>query len=236
MTRLRGPRVVAAALLLVGVAAACGPSRGERVSGAGPTVPTPAGTSAPAPTTPPAGKGTSRTPLALRYVFPVAGHVEYAREHHDYPATDILASCGSPVRAVTTGVVLEVIRVDRYDPRVNDGATRGGLAVSMLGADGVRYYGSHLSRIEPGIVPGRRVTAGQRLGSVGETGDASACHLHFGISPACTRRADWWIRRGVLWPWPYLDSWRSGGHSSPRAAVDAWQSAHGCPASAPPGA
>ena len=233
MTWLGGLRVVAAALLLSGTAAACGPSRTAVVPAAGPTTPAET-TTAPAPATPPAGA--ARTPVALRYVFPVGGHVEYAREHHDYPATDILAACGSPIRAVTSGVVLEVIRVDRYDPRVNDGATRGGLAVSMLGDDGVRYYGSHLSRIGPGIVPGRRVTAGLRLGSVGETGDASACHLHFGISPACARRADWWIRRGVLWPWPYLDSWRTGGHSSPRAAVDAWRSLHGCAATPPPGA
>ncbi len=176
------------------------------------------------------------SPAPVRYVFPVAGPATYARDHHDYPASDIMAACGTPVRAVADGVILEVSRTDRYSATVNDGATRGGLSVSLLGVDGVRYYGSHLSVVAAGIGAGVRVTAGQVLGKVGESGDASACHLHFGISPPCARTGDWWVRRGVLWPWSYLDAWRSGRSMSPVAAVRSWQAAHGCPASAPPGA
>jgi peptidoglycan LD-endopeptidase LytH len=164
-------------------------------------------------------------------VFPVAGLTSYGHTHHDYPATDIMAACGSTVRAATDGVVLEVNRVDRYDPTVNDGATRGGLFVSLLGNDGVRYYGSHLRAVAAGLGAGVRVTAGQKIGEVGRSGDASACHLHFGVSPPCARTGDWWVRRGVIWPWSYLDSWRRGGTSSPVATVTAWQGSHGCPAS-----
>ena len=41
---------------------------------------------------------------------------------------------------------------DVWDPKVNDGATRGGLSVTIFGDDGVRYYGSHLSAIDPALV------------------------------------------------------------------------------------
>jgi peptidoglycan LD-endopeptidase LytH len=166
-----------------------------------------------------------------RYVFPVVGTVSYGHTHHDYPATDIMAACGSTVRSVLDGVILEVSRTDRYDVRVDDGATRGGLFVSVLGDDGVRYYGSHLGTVVAGLGPGKRVAAGEKLGEVGHSGDASACHLHFGISPPCTHTGDWWVRRGAIWPWSYLDSWRRGGAKSPVAAVTAWQATHGCPSS-----
>lgn len=163
------------------------------------------------------------------FVFPVVGKVGYAHTHHDYPATDIIAACGDEVRAVTNGVVLEVTRVDTWNPKVNAGATRGGLSVSIRGDDGVRYYGSHLEQINSNIKPGVRVKAGQALGKVGQTGDASVCHLHFGISPVCRGTGDWWIQRGVVWPWSYLDSWRAGGRKSPVAAVAAWHQRYGCP-------
>jgi murein DD-endopeptidase MepM/ murein hydrolase activator NlpD len=166
---------------------------------------------------------------AVQYAFPVLGTVTYGHAHHDYPATDIMAACGTPVVAAATGSVLEVSRADRYDPKVNAGATRGGLSVSILGDDGVRYYGSHLSAVDSTINAGVRVTAGKRIGKVGQTGDAGACHLHFGISPPCAMTGDWWVRRGAIWPWPYLDSWRSGGQRSPVHEAASWQAANGCP-------
>ena len=169
-------------------------------------------------------------PARLRRVFPVQGNASYARDHHDYPAADIMAACGSPVLAVTDGVVLDAVTVDTYDPAVNDGSTRGGLAVSVLGDDGVRYYGSHYASIDPAVRPGERVRAGQELGKVGRTGNASACHLHFGISPPCARVGDWWVQRGVIWPWSYLDAWRKGTSTSPADEVAGWQADHGCAA------
>ncbi len=146
------------------------------------------------------------------YVFPVAGcEVNYARAHHDYPATDILAKSGCAFVAPIDGVIDEVSRVDTWSGKVNAGITRGGLSVSLIGVDGVRYYGSHLRSIHKAIQPGVAVKAGQRLGGVGSTGSArgTAPHLHFGISwptPADT----WWVRRGAVLPWKYLDGWKSG--------------------------
>jgi hypothetical protein len=37
----------------------------------------------------------------------------------------------------------------------------------------------------------------------------------------------WWIRRGMVYPWRYLDSWRAGGDLSPARAVRAARAAAG---------
>ena len=68
---------------------------------------------------------------------------------------------------------------------------------------------------------GDRITAGQLLGTMGDTGRASACHLHFGISPPCPGK-EWSVRRGVVWPYPYLDAWRGGDQTSPADEVARW--------------
>ncbi len=86
--------------------------------------------------------------------FPVAGPVRYSAFHHDYPAADVFARCGARVVAPVDGTVLEVARTDRWDPTTDRGADRGGLAFSIEGDDGVRYYGSHLRSLEPGLRAG----------------------------------------------------------------------------------
>jgi murein DD-endopeptidase MepM/ murein hydrolase activator NlpD len=148
--------------------------------------------------------------------------VSYGHSHHDYPATDIFAARGCPVVAATSGRIAEVSYHDTWSSHTNDGATRGGLSISIVGDDGVRYYGSHLQSIEAGIAPGVHVHAGQLIGHVGNSGDARGgpTHLHFGLSWP-TRSGVWWVRRGMVYPWPYLDSWRAGGQRSPVAAVAA---------------
>jgi len=152
------------------------------------------------------------------YVFPVrsSGKISYGRYHHDYPATDIFCPIGSEFLAVTDGVVDYVSSRDVWDPALDDGATRGGLSVAIVGDDGVRYYGSHLSRIADGIAPGVRVTAGQLLGLTGKTGDAryTDAHLHFGISHP-TRPDDWAVRRGEIPPYDYLRAWQRGEDVTP---------------------
>jgi hypothetical protein len=218
--------VFAAAVVALGGCSATGDSPGAQ-----PVVTVRASASAasasPIPPSVPTTVPTTRPPA--RYVFPVVGRNSYAHTHHDYPATDIITKCGNRFVATTAGAILDVSRVDRWKAAVNDGATRGGLSVSLLGEDGVRYYGSHLRAIEPGITRGARVTAGQTLGRTGDTGDASACHLHFGISPPCARVGDWWLQRGTVYPWPYLDAWRAGKNTSAVAEVEKWRARHGCP-------
>ncbi|MCW2544168.1 MAG: peptidase [Frankiales bacterium] len=155
----------------------------------------------------------------VQHRFPIqACKVSYGHSHHDYPATDIFAARGCTVVAPVTGRVDEVSSVDRWSSSTNRGADRGGRFFSIVGDDGVRYYGSHLQTI--GIRVGQRVIAGQRIGTVGNSGDARgiATHVHFGLSWP-TRNGVWWVRRGEVYPWPYLDSWKARGNQSPAAAV-----------------
>jgi murein DD-endopeptidase MepM/ murein hydrolase activator NlpD len=181
----------------------------------------------------PAAKAASPTPTKtvtkVTYTFPVIGKNSYAHVHHDYPATDIITKCGNKVVAATSGTIINVVRKDTWTAKKNLGATRGGLSVAILGDDGVRYYGSHMSAIDASIKIGVRVKTGATLGKTGDTGDASACHLHFGISPPCAKGSDWWNQRGTIWPWPYLDSWRKGGSKSAVAEIKSWKAKNGCP-------
>jgi murein DD-endopeptidase MepM/ murein hydrolase activator NlpD len=157
------------------------------------------------------------------YTFPVANcAVNYARAHHDYAATDILAKAGCKFVAPINGIVDEVNRVDTWKSPPNLGITRGGLSVSIIGEDGVRYYGSHLRSIPENIQPGVAVMAGDVLGAIGSTGSArgTAPHLHFGISWP-TPPDTWWVRRGEVLPWKYLDAWKKGKDLSPAKAVAA---------------
>ena len=157
------------------------------------------------------------------YVFPIVGcSVKYAHSHHNYPATDILTKTGCKFVATTSGIVDEVNRVDKFNWKTNLGVDRGGLSVSIVGDDGVRYYGSHLSKVAKGVEHGLRVAAGDVLGFVGTSGDArgTASHVHYGISWPTPVKI-WWVRRGELYPWRYLDSWRAGKNVSPAKAVAA---------------
>jgi murein DD-endopeptidase MepM/ murein hydrolase activator NlpD len=164
---------------------------------------------------------------APNYVFPVPDcAVKYVRAHHDYPANDIEAKKGCKFVSPVNGVVDEVSRVDNWSGKTNLGIDRGGLYVSVIGEDGVRYYGSHLSSVVASIQPGLTVKAGQILGRVGSTGSArgTSPHLHFGISwptPTATQPNIWWVRRGVVAPWKYLDAWKAGKDLSPAKAVAA---------------
>jgi len=119
------------------------------------------------------------------------------------------------------GLVLEVRTVDSWDPDVDNPATRGGRSVAILGDDGVRYYLAHFDEIEPSLEADGRVAVGERLGSMGDTGRSSACHAHFGISPPCPEK-EWSVRRGVIWPAPYLAAWRGEELVSPVDEVSEW--------------
>lgn len=174
---------------------------------------------------------TTITPVqaAPNYVFPVLGcDYTYAKAHHDYPATDILAKAGCKYVAVTSGKIDEVNRIDSWLGKTNLGVDRGGLYVSFIGADGVRYYASHLRSIPQSIQPGVEVEAGRLLGMVGATGSARGTkpHIHFGLSWS-TPPQTWWVRRGMVWPWKFLDAWKAGKDLSPAKEVEAKRSKSG---------
>ncbi|MBC8159730.1 MAG: M23 family metallopeptidase [Roseiflexaceae bacterium] len=171
----------------------------------------------------PAAQATA-TPAAPTYAFPVQltaagkkkGKISYGKYHHDYPAADIFCPVGSRFVAPISGVVDFVAAEDTWNAKQNDPATRSGLAVAIIGDDGVRYYGSHLSAIAKGIESGARVETGQLLGLTGKSGNARTTppHLHFGISRP-TSPDDWQVRRGELAPFVYLRAWQRGGQARP---------------------
>jgi len=155
------------------------------------------------------------------YTFPITGcKTSYSQAHHDYPATDILTKKGCKFVAPTSGIIDEVSDIDKYSWKNNSGALRGGLSISVIGDDGVRYYGSHFSKIYPKITPGYRVEVGELMARVGTSGDAAglAPHVHFGISWQ-TKIGVWWVRRGEIYPWKYLDAWKAGKDLSPAKEV-----------------
>ncbi len=164
------------------------------------------------------------------YTFPVANcSVTYTKYHHDYPAADIFGKKGCAFVAPIAGVVDEVNAVDRWSGKTNLGPDRGGLSISIIGDDGVRYYGSHLSKIEAVIVPGYKVATGEKLGEIGSSGSARGTkpHLHFGISYP-TEKGIWWVRRGVgleskgkTPPFKYLQAWQVGKDLKPKVVTPA---------------
>lgn len=152
------------------------------------------------------------------YTFPVSGpEVFYPRDHLDYPAAD-LSGCRQLVRAPISGVVVDVRDTDNWDPAVDNPGTRGGLTITLHGDDFVRYFFSHLGRLM--VKKGQRVESGQKIATVGQSGNAKTtlCHLHFGMSRICPM-SEQNVRRGEIWPQPYLDDWKRGISTSPNREV-----------------
>ena len=138
--------------------------------------------------------GSADLPIAP---FPIDGSWEWGGPEtgfgdrggtHD--GEDVMADCGTPMVATHAG------RVAVAD---SDGAAGHHLVVR--GDDGDQVY-MHLQRA-PRFSVGDRVAAGERIGSVGRSGNASACHLHF-----------------ELWTAP---GWFNGGRArDPRPSLERW--------------
>ena len=112
------------------------------------------------------------------YVFPVgggAGSVRVSHTHHDYPAADIAAPLGAPLYALTNGVVVNAWSgVD----------ARCGIGFTMRASDGREWTYCHMSVRDTAVVDGAQLAAGQPVGLVGATGDATGPHLHLQLHPA----------------------------------------------------
>ena len=118
-----------------------------------------------------------------------------ARAHH---GLDVAAAAGTPVIAAAAG------RIDKLFQ-----SARGGITLYVRSPDGRwSYYYAHLARYVDGIREGMMVRAGDRLGYVGDTGDAGAgnYHLHFGM--ARMRAGDRWWQGEDVDPYPLLASGR----------------------------
>lgn len=123
----------------------------------------------------------SRIRSFLAFTIPIDGATAFAdtwgaprsggRRHQ---GTDVMASCGAPVVAVTDGVIT----------RLHSGGNGGIMAYLRAGNGDVFFY-AHLRSYAPGISTGSRVKAGQRIGANGNTGNARGgpCHVHFEWHP-----------------------------------------------------
>ena len=112
-----------------------------------------------------------------------------------HEAIDIMAPTGTSVIAAAPGVVEKLFTSDA-----------GGLTIYVRSADGrtIHYY-AHLDAYAKGLKEGQKVRRGQRLGSVGASGNASpdAPHLHFAILQT-TPDAEWWEPAAAVNPYPLL--------------------------------
>lgn len=86
---------------------------------------------------------------------------------------DILAPSGTPLRAYESGTISRM-----------DSNSLGGITLYLKGNSGNQYYYAHLSRYVSGISPGDKVSAGQHIGFVGDSGNARGIdHLHWEVKP-----------------------------------------------------
>lgn len=91
-----------------------------------------------------------------------------------HQGVDMLAARGTPTVAIESGTIL----------RMGNGGL-GGITIWLTGRSGDEYYYAHLDDWAPGLSVGRVVAAGELIGFVGSTGNASYSvpHLHFELHP-----------------------------------------------------
>ena len=108
---------------------------------------------------------------------------------------DIMADEGTSVVAAAPGTVERLFNSDA-----------GGITVYVRSDDRKTiYYYAHLAGYAPGLNEGMTVRRGQRLGTVGSSGNAdpNAPHLHFEIMRT-TAEAEWWEPATSVNPYPML--------------------------------
>lgn len=118
---------------------------------------------------------TGRSTFAYHgFKFPVRGPHTYGdgvgapRAGHRHQGQDVMAGCGTPLIAARGG---------RVQHRGRQAAAGNYVVIDGKGT-GHDYAYMHLAQPSP-LRKGAVVRTGQRIGVVGQTGDATACHLHF---------------------------------------------------------
>jgi murein DD-endopeptidase MepM/ murein hydrolase activator NlpD len=134
----------------------------------------------------------------LRHEFPVRGphHFgEFAARFgggRGHQGQDVFAACGTPLVAARGGVV----KFKQYHARA------GNYLVIDGSRTGIDYAYMHL-RDAALVDEGDRVRTGQPIGYVGQTGDASGCHLHLEMWTA----PGWYDGGHPFDPLPSLRGW-----------------------------
>ena len=137
-------------------------------------------------------------------VFPVQGPHDYGgpgarfgapRNGHIHQGQDVTAACGTPLVSVMTGTV----QYAGYQS-----AAGNYIVIDNNGTPDDFVY-MHLAT--PAYVQtGGAVGAGQQIGVVGQTGDATGCHLHFDYW-----QGDWYGGGQPIDPLPFLKAWDVAG-------------------------
>jgi murein DD-endopeptidase MepM/ murein hydrolase activator NlpD len=107
-----------------------------------------------------------------------------------HQGVDLLAKCGKRIVAAEPGRV----RYVKYQS-----AAGNYVVVKGPGRDEVYMHLAKPSKLKVGT----RVDAGDTIGRVGQTGRASACHLHFEM----WSKPGWYRGGAVMDPTPYLKQW-----------------------------
>jgi murein DD-endopeptidase MepM/ murein hydrolase activator NlpD len=137
------------------------------------------------------------------YAFPVLGPHDFGgaaarfgapRSGHTHQGQDVMAACGTPEVAARGGTV----QYSGYE------GNAGNYIVIDGKGTGLDFMYAHLAQPSP-LKTGDPVRTGQPIGVVGETGDATACHLHFEIWTA----PGWYEGGSPIDPLPYLEKWDS---------------------------
>lgn len=147
-------------------------------------------------TTPSPARQASDPLIAPELVFPVPGKVDFGGfaasfgGGRDHQGQDVFADCGTPLVAAAAGKVRDA----------KQHASAGHYVVIRTESGRDHFY-AHLRR-RAAVAAGARVQAGQRIGSVGDSGNAWDCHLHFEVWTA-----PGWYRGGhPVDPLPFLRS------------------------------
>ncbi len=115
-----------------------------------------------------------------------------ARRHE---AIDIMADTGTAVLAYAPGTIAKLHR-----------SGQGGNSIYVRSGDRLQiHYYAHLDQYDPSLREGQQVRTGQRLGTVGSSGNAdpAAPHLHFAVMET-TKDAEWWEPANAINPYPLL--------------------------------
>jgi murein DD-endopeptidase MepM/ murein hydrolase activator NlpD len=114
------------------------------------------------------------------------------RAGHTHQGQDVMAACGTPLVAAIGGTV-------QYAGW--QGAAGNYIVIDQKGSGEDNMY-AHLIAPSP-LHTGDRVSTGQPIGNVGQTGDAVGCHLHFEVWTA-----PGWYEGGQPYdPLPLLKAW-----------------------------
>ena len=119
---------------------------------------------------------TGELAVAGDYALPVERHWYdehpdwFTRPHHDYPAIDLPVPTGTPLYAVTGGVVVSTPTKGRC-----------GVGVVFNGDDGAQYTYCHGQTSSQAVAIGDHITVGEHLLDSASTGNSTGPHLHFAI-------------------------------------------------------